>query len=706
MRLKNADFVEIFQKHNDQTESKNVELCFKLLSSKNIIVKTENEIYITHLIQGLRKIFRRYWSENNRDKEKFVRKHKQWLTSDFGYEFKKKRHRRKSNIAHVGRPSVPFYSKSIRGKRQSISSISKKCNYDTDLLISATLHSGRRKGNMKLASAIKIFMKTYDSPPSRVQQKMSSDEGLALLLDTELSQKQYRLIKKRLKDLNCDVLPSYHEILKSKETCRPKNLSVSSTKASVPIGDLLDHTTRRIVTLCENELIRYMDCKNIDSLDVKMINKYGFDGSSGQSEYNQEIDSEKSDSNLFAVTLSPLVLNCEDQSFWQNSSPSSVRYCRPISLEFIKESKEHNISTKTTIETQINELENIVIILSNKKAVTVNQICVLTAIDGKVFSHITNTSSMQCCVCCKSPPSMMNNLLNDFTPDPTTLIYGISPLHSWIRFFEAVIHISYKLDLKKWRVSGEEDKANVKQRKMIIQRKFKERFHLNVDKPLSGGSGNSNTGNVARKAFSNPKLFAEITGIDEKLIERLRIILITISSNHFLDVNRFGTFCMDTAKLYVEKYNWYYMPASLHKVLIHGADIARNSILPLGMLSEEGAEARNKYYKRDRLMHSRKNSRLHTMHDLFCRQLDASDPVISEFGRENRLSNHAKYTLPAEVSQLLKKIDTETGSRNDFTMQVDREIDEIMSEDESSLNGTFNSVLDNIELIAEISIDE
>lgn len=261
------------------------------------------------------------------------------------------------------------------------------------------------------------------------------------------------------------------------------------------------------------------------------------------------------------------------------------------------------------------------------------------------------------------------------------------------------MHVSYKLDLKKWRVSGDEDKANVKQRKTIIQKKFKESFHLIVDQPLPGGSGNSNTGNVARKAFSNPKLFSEITGVDENLIKRLRIILIAISSNRYLDADQFEAFCMDTAKLYIEMYNWYYMPASLHKVLIHGADIERNSILPLGMLSEEGAEARNKYYKRDRLMHSRKNSRINTMHDLFCRQLDASDPMISEFGRKNRLLNQAKRTLPTEVTQLFQKSDNET-------MQDDLEIDDTMSEDELLLNGTFNSVLDNIELFAEISSDE
>jgi hypothetical protein len=54
---------------------------------------------------------------------------------------------------------------------------------------------------------------------------------------------------------------------------------------------------------------------------------------------------------------------------------------------------------------------------------------------------------------------------------------------------------------------------------------------------------------------------------------------------------------MDTAKLYIEHYNWYYMPASVHKILLHGADVIKHCLLPIGELSEEASEARNKQYK-------------------------------------------------------------------------------------------------------------
>jgi hypothetical protein len=36
------------------------------------------------------------------------------------------------------------------------------------------------------------------------------------------------------------------------------------------------------------------------------------------------------------------------------------------------------------------------------------------------------------------------------------------------------------------------------------------------------------------------------------------------------------------------------MPASVHKVLVHGADIISGAILPIGKLSGEAQESRNK----------------------------------------------------------------------------------------------------------------
>jgi hypothetical protein len=65
-----------------------------------------------------------------------------------------------------------------------------------------------------------------------------------------------------------------------------------------------------------------------------------------------------------------------------------------------------------------------------------------------------------------------------------------------------------------------------------------------------------------------------------------------------------------TARLNVDTYPWYYMPASVHKILIHGAIIITEAMLPIGQISEEAQESRNKDLKQFREFHARKMSRV------------------------------------------------------------------------------------------------
>jgi hypothetical protein len=63
-----------------------------------------------------------------------------------------------------------------------------------------------------------------------------------------------------------------------------------------------------------------------------------------------------------------------------------------------------------------------------------------------------------------------------------------------------------------------------------------------------------------------------------------------MSSGSEININSFGTYCHETAQLYVSEYFWYYMPASVHKVLVHGANIIEHAVLQIGQLSEESQE--------------------------------------------------------------------------------------------------------------------
>lgn len=105
--------------------------------------------------------------------------------------------------------------------------------------------------------------------------------------------------------------------------------------------------------------------------------------------------------------------------------------------------------------------------------------------------------------------------------------FGLSVLHSWLRFFDCIIHISYRLDVKKWRITEDCEKALVEKRKKLIHDEFKSKTGLRIDEPRKG-SGNSNDGNTARRFFSDPELASKITGVHVRLIERFSTILFCV----------------------------------------------------------------------------------------------------------------------------------------------------------------------------------
>lgn len=113
------------------------------------------------------------------------------------------------------------------------------------------------------------------------------------------------------------------------------------------------------------------------------------------------------------------------------------------------------------------------------------------------------------------------------------------------------------------------------------------------------------------------------------MVYRLGIILQALSCGRDIDAEKFGEFAMETYNLIVKKYSWYKMPWSVHRILMHGEQTILHNILPIGQMTEEAAEARNKDFRRYREHHSRKFSRTATNRDILNFLLVSSDPLIS-----------------------------------------------------------------------------
>ena len=107
------------------------------------------------------------------------------------------------------------------------------------------------------------------------------------------------------------------------------------------------------------------------------------------------------------------------------------------------------------------------------------------------------------------------------------------------------------------------------------------------------------------------------------------ILLCLYSSEEEIDVAKLKISSMETAELYVSLYKKYHMPQSVHKMLLHGADVVDRKEVPVGLPSEEAQESRNKDIKSFQENFTRKFSRRQTNQDLLNRLLASSDPYIS-----------------------------------------------------------------------------
>ena len=253
--------------------------------------------------------------------------------------------------------------------------------------------------------------------------------------------------------------------------------------------------------------------------------------------------------------------------------------------------------------------------------------------------------------------------------------FGISSLHGWIRFFQCCLHLSYWLETKKRRISGEKDEEILKNRKKLIKRGFREELGLIFDlrKP---GYGSTNDGNTARRFFLNYTISSSITGVNENLIERFHVILrvTSISCGLEVDVQKFQYCSVGTARLFVNLYPWFYMPTSVHKILIHGQVIIESALLPIGQMSEAAQESCNKFIKRYCQDFARKCSRQKNLGNVFRKLLLASDPWISSLRKT--LFRKSKSLSPEAIKLLVSPriVELTHHSLSEYSMQHDESI--------------------------------
>lgn len=124
-------------------------------------------------------------------------------------------------------------------------------------------------------------------------------------------------------------------------------------------------------------------------------------------------------------------------------------------------------------------------------------------VDGKVCYALTDTPSSSTCYIWRAKPSQINNLecVKERLENKNNFDFGLSTLHARIRFMKCILHIAYKLKVKKWYVSDIHEQEVVRKTKKEICDQFQKKMGLIIDQPQSG-SGNSNCVNTSRRFFS------------------------------------------------------------------------------------------------------------------------------------------------------------------------------------------------------------
>lgn len=306
-----------------------------------------------------------------------------------------------------------------------------------------------------------------DAPPSV---SYSPEEALAVMVDLKLTQHQYNLLHNQAKTRNADIYPPYMKIFEVKQECYPpfKFFEVTDYGANIKLQPLLNLTSERLLKICDSNLL-----ENITKPRIHVIYKWGLDGASGQSSYKQIFQNDPgdvTDASIVMISLVPLQVKSSNGIIWTNPTPSSTKFCRPIRFEFIKETTDTINQQYSLIQEQIDQLHCTTINI-NGKILKKSHELFCTMLDGKSINARTSTSSSTCNIC-GSKPSQMNNIgsLKRRICNEENYMYGISSLHCWIRFFECLLHIAYKLPIKKWTTRGDSKaKAKVKKNKKRIQ---------------------------------------------------------------------------------------------------------------------------------------------------------------------------------------------------------------------------------------------
>lgn len=529
-------------------------------------------------------------------------------------------------------------------------------------LIDEALESPARPSKLRRFSGAAETMEDPSARPKPITlpKPIPDIRGLAFLLKNNQTRDSYMDLTKTSKEFSADIWPSYEKVRAEKDKTKVPGAQYLEHKAFVSLKERLYHNDTRLFEAKRAEFDALLaHIPSGGELPIHSESKWGTDSATGQSEYQQAWSPEnrdKTDNALLTTCLVPLSYKSENKFLFRNPVPQGSTFCQPLILEWSKETEEKCKEIENSIDTQFNEMPPHRISVGTgdeQKTVVFHHTLKKTMFDTKIKNFLTDTKGTLRCFICKGTPNDFTNFNKQEHPTiEENLEYGsCACLHAILNSFSAFNSVSDKSVIKKWRVITPADKAHVAERKAARKVRFLDRLGLVVDAPRAGGKGNSNSGNVARRAFAEEKIYAEVIELDEELIHRTHNHLIAINSDIDFSEEKLAKYGEETNELFDELYPWHKTPVGLHFLWRHSHESLKYFSLPFCFYSEQPIESVHKVLKHDRLHHSRKDSRLHSMQDQFDRQTARSDILVA-LVMYKLTRKEKKQEIPAEVQAL------------------------------------------------------
>lgn len=111
------------------------------------------------------------------------------------------------------------------------------------------------------------------------------------------------------------------------------------------------------------------------------------------------------------------------------------------------------------MEIQIKGLHETVITVEQRH-IKVTHKLIFTMVDGKVCNALTETKSAQKCFICGATSKQFKHIDEMIATNIKTenLQFGLSVQRGWIHMLKRILHLAYKLPIKKWQARGSEEK--------------------------------------------------------------------------------------------------------------------------------------------------------------------------------------------------------------------------------------------------------